>query len=162
MLENGVYVIRKIRVAGGQSTLVRDDQAVGCALAPNGSTLYYAKILAGTTGAWDFEIRAAHPENGPSEVLGRVSGTRIPSEAINIQMYPSPDGKWLAIPLVDGSTTNLWALPAAGGQWRQLTDFGARNVVIARRVAWSKDGQSIYASVSDVDSDIVMLAGLQW
>ena len=39
---------------------------------------------------------------------------------------------------------------------------GGRNVKIARRIAWSRDSQSIYASVSDVDSDIVMLSGLKW
>ena len=32
--------------------------------------------------------------------------------------------------------------------------------MIARRIAWSADGQRIYASVSDVDSDIVLLAGI--
>ena len=63
--------------------------------------------------------------------------------------------------LVDGSTTNLWALSTTSGEWRKLTDFATRNVSIARRIAWSKDGQHIYASVSDVDSDIVMLAGLR-
>jgi tricorn protease-like protein len=64
------------------------------------------------------------------------------------------------MPLLDGSTTNLWAVSTESGEWRKLTDFGARNVMIARRIAWSRDGQSLYASVSDVDSDIVMLAGL--
>jgi hypothetical protein len=33
-------------------------------------------------------------------------------------------------------------------------------VIIARRIAWSADGQHIYASVSDVDADVVLLAGL--
>ena len=46
------------------------------------------------------------------------------------------------------------------GEWRRLTDFGERNVMIARRIAWSNDGQSIYASISDVDADIVLMAGL--
>jgi Tol biopolymer transport system component len=111
-------------------------------------------------GAWDFEVRVARPENGPSRLIGRVSGARVPATAINFHAFPSPDGKWLAMPLLDGSTTNLWALSTDSGEWRKLTDFGARNVIIARRIAWSRDGQSLYASVSDVDSDIVMLAGL--
>ncbi|MGH9385946.1 MAG: hypothetical protein ACRD2N_16840 [Vicinamibacterales bacterium] len=64
------------------------------------------------------------------------------------------------MPLLDGSTTNLWALSTTNGQWRPLTDFGDRSVIIARRIAWSRDNAWIYASVSDVDSDIVMLAGL--
>jgi hypothetical protein len=47
------------------------------------------------------------------------------------------------------------------GEWRKLTDFGTRNVGITRRIAWSRDGRHIYASVADVDADIVMLDGLR-
>ncbi len=159
-LEKGVYRIRKVQSEGGQPVTVRDDNAVGCAPASGGSALYYAKILTQATGAFDFQIRVARPENGPSDVIGRVSGSRIPVEAMNIQPYLSPDGKWLALPLTDGSTSNLWALPTTGGAWRKLTDFSPRNVVIARRIGWSKDGRSLYAAVSEVDSDIVMLLGL--
>jgi Tol biopolymer transport system component len=89
-----------------------------------------------------------------------VRGARVPTGAYNFHALLSPDGQWLAMPLIDGSTTNLWALSIISGQWRRLTDFGSRNVVIARRIAWSNDSRSIYASVSDVDSDIVKLAGL--
>jgi Tol biopolymer transport system component len=162
VLEKGVYQIRKVRVDGGQPQIVRDDHAVACASTPDGSALYYAKILAGATGAWDFEIRVARPENGPSVVLGQISGTRIPSDTVNVQLFLSPDGKWLAIPLVDGSTVNLWALSTTGGTWRKLTDFAPRNVMITRRIGWSKDSKSLYASMSEVDSDIVMLSGLKW
>jgi Tol biopolymer transport system component len=153
------YRINKTSLDGGQPIVVRTDDAVGCNVSGDGS-LYYAKMLAQGTGAWDFELRVANPENGPSRVIGRVSGARVPATAINLHAFPSPDGKWLAIPLLDGATTNLWALSTEGGEWRKLTDFGSRNVMIARRIAWSRDGQSLYASVSDVDSDIVMLAGL--
>jgi len=112
------------------------------------------------TGEWDFELRVARPEDGPSSVIARVSGSRVPATAINFHAFPSPDGKWLAMPLIDGSTTNIWAVSTDSGQWRKLTDFGERNVIIARRIAWSADGQHVSASVSDVDSDIVLLAGL--
>jgi serine/threonine protein kinase/Tol biopolymer transport system component len=157
--DHGVYRIRKAPRDGGEAVLVRDDDAIGCNVSADGS-LYYAKMLAQATGAWDFELRVAKPENGPSRLIGRVSGARVPATAINFHAFPSPDGKWLAMPLLDGSTTNLWAVSTESGEWRKLTDFGARNVMIARRIAWSRDGQSLYASVSDVDSDIVMLAGL--
>jgi len=156
--EKNVLQIRKVPVAGGQPVTVRDDNAIGCAA--DTSTLYYARMPTQATAA-DFEIRAATPENGPSKVIGHVAGSRIPVASANIQPYLSPDGKWLAMPLLDGSTTNLWALPTSGGDWRKLTDFGARNAIIARRIAWSRDGKYMYASVSDVDSDIVMLSGLK-
>jgi hypothetical protein len=78
----------------------------------------------------------------------------------NFHALLSPDGQWLAMPLADGVTTNLWALSTADGQWRQLTDFAERHVIIARRIASSPDSAYIYASVSELDSDIVMLTGL--
>jgi Tol biopolymer transport system component len=124
-------------------------------------TLYYAKVLTQAIGTWDLEVRRAKPENAPSEVLGRVSGSRVPAGAVNFHALLSPDGRWLAMPLIDGSTTNLWALSTPTGQWRQLTNFADRTVMIARRIAWSRDSASIYAAVSDVDSDIVMFTGLR-
>ncbi len=161
-LDSGVYYLRKVRLADRQVVNVRDDDAVGCAVAPDGSAMYYAKVLAQSTGAWDIELRVARPENGPSVPLARLSASRIPVEPINVQTYVSPDGKWLATPLVDGSTTNLWALSTTTGEWRQLTDFGETAVMIVRRIGWSRDGQSIYASVAERDADVVRLAGLRW
>jgi Tol biopolymer transport system component len=161
--ENGVYHIRKVRIDGGQPITVREDNAVGCATAPDGSMLYYAKILTHASGVYDFELRAAKPENGPSEVIGKISGSRVPGgTATNFQPYLSPDGKWLAASLNDGPTSNLWALSTSEHTWRRLTDFRPKNVVITRRIAWSKDGKHMYASVSEVDADILMLSGLTW
>ena len=157
--DGGPYRIRKLPLDGGQPIAVRDDDAIGCNTTEDGS-LYYSKILTQATGAWDFEVRVAKPENGPSRLIGRVSAARVPATAINFHAFPSPDGKWLAVPLLEGSTTNVWALSTDAGEWRKLIDFGSRNVMIARRIAWSRDGKSLYASVSDVDADIVMLAGL--
>ena len=160
--EKSVYHLRKVRPADGQVVRVRDDDAVGCAVAPDGSALYYAKLLVQSTGSSDLELRVAKPEDGPSVPLGRVAASRIPVEPVNVQTYVSPDGRWLAMPLVDGSTTNLWALAPATGEWRKLTDFGETNVMIARRIGWSRDGGSLYASVSKIDSDVVRLVGLKW
>jgi Tol biopolymer transport system component len=159
-LENDTYHISKVPVEGGQPARVRTDNAIGCQTAPDGRTLYYARILTQASGAWDFELRQARAEGGTSEVIGRVAGTRVPTGAVNFHALLSPDGQSLAMPLLDGSTTNLWALSTATGRWRKLLDFGERNVVIARRVAWSKEGGHVYASVAEVESDIVMLAGL--
>lgn len=159
---NGVFTIKKANIDDGQKLIVRSDNAIGCAAAPEGSVLFYARALTQTSGIWDFEIRVAKPENGPSELLGRVSGSRVPVSPLNFQSYLSPDGKWLGMPLNDGSTSNLWALSTSGGAWRKLTDFRPRNVVIPRRVAWSKDGKYLYASVAEMEADIVMLSGLNW
>ena len=129
--KQNVYEIHKVRLEGGATQLVRDDHAIGCAVTSDGSALYYLKVLSGATGSWDFEIRAARPENGPSNVLGRIAGTRIPTDQTNAQAYLSPDQKWLAIPLLDGSTANLWAISTSTGEWKKLTDFGSRNVLMS-------------------------------
>ena len=160
-LKEGVFRIRKLPINGGEPVTVRDDNVVACALPLHGSVLYYGKILTQGTGVFDYEIRVAKPENGPSEFIGRVSGSRVPGgTAINFQPYLSPDEKWLAMALTDGPTSNLWALSTSDRTWRKLTDFRPKNVVITRRIAWSKDGKHLYASVSEVDADIVMLSGL--
>jgi eukaryotic-like serine/threonine-protein kinase len=155
--DDGTYQMRKVPVDGGD--VVRTDDAVGCAITQDG-TLYYGRILRVGSGGWDYEIRRAKPEDGPSTVMATLAGARVVAGAANFQMYPSPDGTSLAIPLVDGATTNLWALSVATGEWRRLTDFGERNVSIARRIAWSRDGRFLYAAVADIDSDVVMLTGL--
>jgi serine/threonine protein kinase len=161
-LEKGIYHIRKVRTEDRQVVDVRQDDAVGCAVGPDGSVLYYAKVLVQSTGLWDIELRAARPETAPSVSLGRISASRIPVDPVDIQPYVSPDGQWLAMPLVDGATTNLWALSTQTGEWRKLTDFGQTNVMIARRIAWARDGRSLYASVSQLDADIVRLVGVAW
>jgi len=95
-------------------------------------------------------------------LLARIPGSRLPFDGWVWQQVLSPDGDWLAAPLVDRGTTNLWLMPVHGGPMRQITDFGQRSVLIVRRVSWSPDGKYIYAAVADTDTDtdIVLLAGL--
>ena len=99
------------------------------------------------------------PRMGPSRVLARIPASRVPSWQI-INPSLSPDGQWLAVPLTDGFTTNIWALSSANGEWRQVTDFGDRPIFIARRVSWSADGSAILAAIGEGDADIVLLDGL--
>jgi Tol biopolymer transport system component len=106
-------------------------------------------------GSPGFEIHAATPEDAPSRVLARVAASRVPQWQI-INPALSPDGRWLAMPLTDGVTTNIWMLSTSGGEWRQATDFGERPIFIARRVSWSADGRSIFAAVGEGGADIVI------
>ena len=158
-LREGGYAIEKVPVDGGAPILVRSDNAVAPA-ATDGATLYYATFLKEVYGAWDLEFRRARPENGPYEVIARINGARVPHEVSEFQMILSPDAKWLASPLTDGTTTNIWLLPSDGGPMRQVTDFGQRSTLIVRRVSWSPDSKEVYAAIADCDADIVMLEGL--
>ena len=156
---DGTFAIEKVSVDGGAPVPVRSDNAVAPA-ATDGSVLYYASFPKGGSGGWDFEFRRAMPDNGQSRILARIAGDRVPHDTTGFQMVLSPDGKWLAAPLTDGTTTNIWLLAAEGGDLRQVTDFGHRSTLIVRRVSWSPDSQEIYAATADCDADIVMLEGL--
>ena len=72
----------------------------------------------------------------------------------------SPDGRWLAAPLIDGTTANLWLIPTDGAPMRPVTDFGERSVSIVRHVSWSPDSRHVYAAVADTEADIILLEGL--
>ena len=151
-------MLRKIPVDGGNPVTVRSEQLRNV-IGFDGSTLYYVFERSLIDGTPDFEIHAATPENAASRVLARISRSRVPLWQI-VNPSLSPDGKWLAQPLTDGLTTNIWALSTATAEWRQITDFGDRPTFIARRVSWSADGRSILAAVGEGDADIVLLEGL--
>jgi Tol biopolymer transport system component len=150
--------LSKIAADGGNAVVVRTDQLRNV-IGSDGSTLYFVLERRLVDGTPDFEIHAASPENAPSRVVARIPSSRVPTWQI-VNPALSPDGKWLAQPLTDGFTTNIWAASTTDGTWRQITDFGDRATFIARRVSWSADGRSILAAVSEGDADIVVLEGL--
>jgi Tol biopolymer transport system component len=156
----GRFCIEKTPMDGGAPVVVRCDNALVPSVAPDGSALYYVSLMRQEGGAFDWEVRKASPENGPPQVLGRIPGSRIPNDFLNIQLIVSPDGRSLAVPLADGATSNLWVLPAEGGELRRVTDFGGRSVLITRRISWSPDGKYLYAAVAETDADVVLLEGL--
>jgi Tol biopolymer transport system component len=106
------------------------------------------------------EIRAAKPEDAPSRVLGRLPGSRL-SSSLLMQPVLSPDGRFLAVLLMDGPTTNIWTLATDHGELRPVTDFGHQATFIARRVSWSPDGKFIYAAVGKGEADVVLLSNLK-
>jgi Tol biopolymer transport system component len=151
-------VLKKVPVDGGPAVTVRTEPLFNV-IGSDGTTLYYSFVRPRMDGTPEFEIRVATPESAAFRVLARLSASRVPIWQI-VNPALSPDGKWLAQALTDGSTTNVWALSTATAEWRQITDFGERSTFIARRVSWSSDGRSILAAVGEGDSDIVLLEGL--
>ena len=103
----------------------------------------------------------ARPDNGPARLLSTIPGARVPvTYGWTLQPVVSPDGKSLALLLRDDTgNINVWSLPTQGATLRQITDFGQRRTIIARRVSWSSDSRSIFAAVAEADSDIVLLEG---
>jgi Tol biopolymer transport system component len=156
--ETSAGVLNKVRASGGKAVRVRTE-ATRNVIGVRGTTLYYTVQRVLLDGRPELEIRAATPENGPSRSLARISASRVPSWQI-VNPSLSPDGEWMAIPLTDGFTTNIWALSTRSGAWRQVTDFGDRATFIARRVSWSADGRSILAALGEGDADIVIVKDL--
>jgi Tol biopolymer transport system component len=147
-------VLYKVSTGGGPPLRVRPGVARNVVGISRG-TLYFMVDRTLTDGRPGFEIHAASPEDAASRVLATIPASRVPQWQI-INPALSPDGEWLAMPLTEGVTTNIWALSTTAGTWRQITDFGERATFIARRVSWSADGRSILAAVGEGDADIVM------
>jgi Tol biopolymer transport system component len=152
--------INKVPMDGGKPVEVRaDDFFIGTASIPDASTLYFVRMRSRAPGSQDVEIHRASPENGPSQVIARIPAQRWPLYYL-VQPVASPDGKWLALMLADGPAKNLYLLPTAGGPLRQATDFGKTATEIPRRVSWSPDSKHIYAAVTRMDGDVVVLTNL--
>ena len=153
------FRIEKISPAGGPNQLVRDEGRAPAVDARG--KLFFAMNLPALNGLSDIEILAANPENGPAQKLVRISGSHLSSSGLLMQPVLSPDGKWLAVLLTDGPTTDIWAQPTAGGSMRRITDFDREATFITRRVSWSSDGHSIYAAVGKGEADIVLLSNMK-
>jgi Tol biopolymer transport system component len=156
--ETSAGALYKVSSHGGSAIKVRAE-ATRNVIGVHDDTLYYVVERALLDGRPELEIRAATPEGGPSRALARIPASRVPSWQI-VNPVVSADGEWLAMPLTDGHTTNIWALSTRTSTWRQVTDFGNRATFIARHVSWTPDGASIVAAVGEGDADIVLLDGL--
>jgi hypothetical protein len=77
-----------------------------------------------------------------------------------LQATLSPDGKWLALPLLDGATANVWLIPTSGEPTIPVTDFAGRPTAITRQVSWSPDSREIFAAVAEQHVDVIALDGL--
>jgi eukaryotic-like serine/threonine-protein kinase len=150
--------LRKVPVDGGTPVTVIPEK-VRNVIGEDGSTLYYMMEDMLVDGRLSFDIIAAPLGGGERRKIASIDPSRIPSwQLVNPSL--STDGRWLAVPLTDGGTTNIWAIATDTGLARQVTDFGDRNIFIARRVSWSKDGKFLFASIGEGDADIVSLEGL--
>jgi Tol biopolymer transport system component len=156
--ESAAGAVYKVPAAGGTPVQVRSERARNV-IGLHDDTLYFMVERPLLDGRPELEIRAASPEDGPSRAIARVPAARVPGWQI-VNPALSPDGQWLAMPLTDGITTNVWALSTRTGAWRQVTDFGDRATFIVRRVSWSSDGGAILAAVGEGDADVVSLSGL--
>jgi Tol biopolymer transport system component len=154
--------IDRLDLATGAIVPVRSEGAVGPTVPPGGGVLFFARLPDLSGGArGESEVCRAMPDDGPAEVLARVPNSRVPlAPRLLLHVNVSPNGRWLAAPLIDSTTVNIWLIPTDGGPMRAATDFGERSVFIGRHVSWSPDSRHIYAAVADTSAEIVLLEGL--
>ena len=151
------WCIEKIHVDSGERIVVRDDHNSHGPLEGAG-VFYYARRTERSGREW--EICRTALAGGEPHVIARISRSRVPVSPDFIQGALSPDGRWIALPLVDGATTEIWLLPTDGGKMRTITDFGDRQTLVARQVSWAPDGRCIYAAVAETATAVVLLDGL--
>jgi eukaryotic-like serine/threonine-protein kinase len=152
------FRIEKVDPEGARHVPIQEE-GMKPAISPDG-TLYYLVNLGARNGAVDVEIRAARPDNAPGRVVARLPSLGLLASTGVMQPVISPDGKYLAMLLPEGDTTNIWVQPTGGGELRRVTDFGHEATFIARRVSWSSDGKYIFAAVGKGEADIVWLSRL--
>ena len=142
----------KISLKSSASTLIRCG-AVGLTVTSDGSTGF---MNPSQFEAWKI-VRVTPLETGQPSPLANLQG-RLPS--LPHQYDLSFDDRWLATPLKDRDTTNLWKIDTRDGSLKQVTDFGQRATLIARQVSWSRDNKYIFAALVEVDADIVLIDGV--
>jgi Tol biopolymer transport system component len=157
--EGSSWHIEKIAADGGSSVRVRNGGHLS-GPAPGNGVLYFSEHTDAEGGRWDLNLCRAEPEDGPAAVLVRIAGSRVPIAPGFAVGALSPDGKWLAMPLLDGATTNVWLIPTSGGPMIPVTDFSGRPTVIARQVSWSPDSREVFAAVAEHHVDVIALDGL--
>jgi Tol biopolymer transport system component len=141
----------RIPIDGGEAELVRH-QASGLLVTSDERTCYFS-----LSDVQQGVLMRATPVDAELPELFLDLRSRIP-------LWPhmfalSYDDDWLATPLRDDGTTNLWRFSTADGTPHQVTDFGEQTKMIGRQVSWSKDGAFLFAAVMDIDADIVLLDG---
>jgi len=143
----------KINVDSGESIPVRAD-AAGVVVASDGHTAYFSPSTARQGEVW----KATPVESGAAIPLRDDLQSRVPMWPHHYHL--SSDNRWLATPLIDRGTTNLWTIATTDGSLRQVTDFGQRATMIGRQVSWSSDDRYIFAALLETDADVVLLEGM--
>jgi Tol biopolymer transport system component len=151
--------IHRIPISGGgQPELVRRGPDVGV-MAVTETDLFWAhRVIHEDVSCW--EMRRGRLESEDSRVLARIASDRFPVSRSFISGTLSPDERFLALPLQDSGTTNIWLIDAERGGVQPATDFGGEAILISRRVSWTPDSRSIVAAVARRHSDVILLDGL--
>jgi Tol biopolymer transport system component len=151
-INSSIPSTHKIRVDGGEPVLVRSG-ALGLEVTSDEGTGYFMPTAYRQGEVW----RVTPVDAGTPEFLISNLQSRIPLWPHQYAL--SPDDYWLATPLRDDGTTNLWLISTDDASLRKITDFAERPTTIGRQVSWSSDSKYIFAALMETDADIVLLDG---
>jgi len=116
-------------------------------VSPDGTMVAFKSISG--TGANQRSLWIVVPSSGGAPLYTLNADPR-PSR----RMRFTPDGKSLSYAVNEHGIGNLWAMPLAGGEPKQLTDFKSDQIF---DYAWSRDGKHLALSRGQVSQDVVML-----
>ena len=158
MTPSADWDIRRIPTGGGASELVRPGPDSVVISVTETELFRGERVIEDDARYW--EMRRGPLEGGEERSLGRVETNRIPVSRTFITGTLAPDRRFLALPLMDGPTANIWLVDAEGAGLRPATDFAGEATLISRRVSWTPDSQSVVAAVARCHSDVILLDGL--
>ena len=119
-------------VQGTPRRLTTGTDAHGISLSRKGGRMAYSRLTT-YSSIWSIPV----PARGPVSIRG---ATRITTGNETIEdLDVSPDGRWLAFDSDRGGNADLYVMPAAGGDARQITTDPAADF----SPAWSPDGRRI-------------------
>ena len=126
---------------GGPAVTVRSDGAVMPVVSPERRHALFRRRGAAARRHDELRNPLRSPGERTSQLLARIPAHRIGDGMFHAAI--SPAGEWLALPLTDGVTANIWGISTRDGSFRALTSFGHRPTFITRRVSWSPDGKLV-------------------
>lgn len=144
--DNGASIL-KIPIDGGTPVTLSQTNGSSSALSPDGKMVAF--VTAEGTGSNVHLVWVIVPSNG-----GQPLFTINPDLRAVSRFRFTPDGKSLAYVVNEHGVGNLWALPIAGGQPKQLTDFKSSVIF---DFGWSRDGKQLAISRGQVSRDVVLL-----
>jgi DNA-binding winged helix-turn-helix (wHTH) protein/Tol biopolymer transport system component len=148
--------IWRVPIEGGSPTLVASGLGFGInsrlVISPDGKFLAYA-----------FEESNPEPVNKLAVIP--VDGT-LPARILEVPGWTfeqpclrwSPDGKGLQSLVIRDGVTNIWDLPLAGGEPKQLTKFTSGLIVDFN---WFPDGKRLLLARGELNSDVVLISNFR-
>jgi TolB protein len=146
-LTNAGIAVMKIPIDGG--TPVNLGRAIGesAAISPDGKLVAFPSSEG--SGASTRQVLVVAPSAGGPALYTMAANPRHGD-----RLRFTPDGKSLAYVVNNNGISNIWTIPIAGGQEKQLTDFKSDRIF---DFAWSRDGKWLALSRGQVSRDVVLL-----